>query len=126
MPTPSYRIDCPKCGKTLQPVALSAQSAPWLCAGCGLGFWSSELSASSRALYRPTYNDFGLGVERVSIHAAIALEVADAEVRGTSLRHDQFTLAPESVLAYVASSPHVEASFKALVNTHITNSKGAA
>ncbi len=125
MTVPPFKTDCPKCGAPLTPVALSPDCAPFLCQGCSLGFFAAELSASSRALYRPAYGDFGLGVERVSIHASIALEVADAHARGTSLRHDQFTLTPESVLTTLAANPRVEASFKALLHAHIANTKGA-
>jgi len=122
--TPTHPTVCPKCGKQLTPIALGADTAPWACFDDGIGFWSCELTTSARALYRPQYNDWGLTTARVSMLAEIELEFADAVTRGTSLREDQFTLAPLSQLENLAGRHGLGASFLALLQVEIKNRGG--
>lgn len=98
MTQPLYALMCPRCGGPLQPVALDAQSAPWLCGLCRLGFFASELSSTARAAYRPLHRDFGLGPMRRVLSGLVAQERAGAESRGTSLREDQLHLVPVRTL----------------------------
>ena len=118
---PTYATTCPKCGARLQPVALDPFTPPWLCPASARGYWASELSGSARAAYRPADDDWGFGSSRAVIAAAIVLEVADAQTRGTSLRDDQFTLTPLAVLTNLASKSGVNATFTAEIEVELHN-----
>ncbi len=87
--TPTYDTRCPKCGASLSAVALDPLTAPWLCSGCARGYWTSELTTSARALFRPQHHDFGFTSESLAIQAQVAIEIEQALGRGTSLRDDQ-------------------------------------
>jgi hypothetical protein len=68
--------DCPSCGGALSSVEGDAQTAPWGCYPCGLGFWNAELTDEARANYRPEFMDYGLGAPGKAIR-----EAAEAEAR---------------------------------------------
>ena len=121
MTTPTYATTCPKCGAQLQPVALDPLTAPWLCPISARGYWASELSASARAAYRPADDDWGFGLSRAPIAAEIVLEVSDAQMRGTSLRDDQFTLTPLAVLTNLAANRSVNPTFTAQIEVELHN-----
>ena len=93
-----YRTDCPRCGKELQPVALDADTAPWLCNDCHRGFWSAELTDVARARYRPARHDWGLGTPAQALRRSVQTEWLAAHGRGTSLRPDQLRMVPRTVL----------------------------
>lgn len=121
MTTPNHPITCPKCGAQLQPVALDPYTAPWLCANDARGYWATELTTEARALFRPHHDDWGLSTVRVSMAASVELEIADAQARGTSLRPDQFTLTPTSVLSSLASRPGVDPTLVASSHAEVAN-----
>ena len=102
MPGPSYLTSCLQCGGQLAPVALDPQTAPWLCAPCGLGFFSAELSPAARSTYRPLFRDHGTGPDADAIHATRDAELAEAHVRGTSARLDQIDSLTDGQLAFLA------------------------
>ena len=110
-------ISCPKCGKALQPVALGPETAPWLCADCARGYFAAELTTEARALYRPHRDDWGLGSP---LGTLVEKEVADAHLRGTSLREDQFIHTPTDVLTTLAKR-NINVTFKALLEAHLKN-----
>lgn len=112
----AYLPTCPACGKTLGPVALGPEHAPWRCSECHLGFWTAQLTPEARALFRPVYQDFGYGAV---VRKAVEAEAREALVRGTSLRHDQVGLAPKAAAALV-SSRRVSAEFA----QHVASSTG--
>lgn len=105
VPTPAPVPSCPACGKPLAPVAHGPASAPWLCYESGRGFFSAELTTEARAIYRPTYNDWGFGQAALAVRAQVATELAEAVTRGTSLRPDQLGVATPEQLAFVATLP---------------------
>lgn len=115
----SYSTKCPQCGGHLQPVALDAQTAPWLCNECHLGFWAVDLSTDARKSWghRGFVHDAG----SQALHARRLQEHQDALVNGTSLREDQIGVAPLGVLQSALLGPNITPAFKALVQTQITN-----
>lgn len=118
---PTYPTTCPICGAQLQPVALDALTAPWLCPNDGRGFWAADLSAAARAVCDAktwTWSD-------PKVHAAVRQE-RDAELvsavqRGTSLRDDQFAYAHVSVLQGIVGYAHIDPSFAAQIRTQLHN-----
>jgi len=102
MTAPAYLLDCPKCGRQLAPIAGDPSSAPWLCAPCGLGWFSAELSPAARSAYRPQFRDHGTDAQAQAIHAARDVELAEAHIRGTSARLDQIDSLSAGQLAFLA------------------------
>ena len=84
MANPLYMLTCLNCGGGLEPYAGDPDGAPWVCHGCHLGFWVSELSQEARALYRPRFNDFGRFRDTEALRGRCHAERADARARGTS------------------------------------------
>ena len=121
MTPPTYSTTCPKCGGQLAAVALDAQTAPWLCALCALGFWACELSSTARASFRPHHNDWGFGPERAGILTLIDQEIAEAHTRGTSLRDDQFNFVEPSFLSALKARARTNPAFKSLIETQLSN-----
>lgn len=109
----TYLTSCPKCGGQLAPVALDPQTAPWLCASCGLGFFAAELSPAARSAYRPQFRDHGTSAH--AIHLARDAELAEAHARGTSARDDQIGILDDGQLAFVASRVNVHPAVKSAV-----------
>lgn len=120
---PTYPVKCPKCGGTVSPVALDAQTAPWLCSRCARGWFSCEL-AVAHLLFRQQYGDFGFGPPAEDLRKQAHQERVDAAVRGTSLREDQLGLTPEDVLKGVATRGHLSPDFAKVVHAHLA-SRGA-
>ena len=100
-----YRIGCPKCGKALMPVALGPDTAPWLCADCARGFFTVELTEEARAQYRPDKDDWGHGTPATTLRSKVTDEWVKAQVRGSSLRHDQLDLVDKDTLSRLADAP---------------------
>lgn len=116
--TIAYAVTCPACGGPLQPVALTPQDAPWLCAAtspCHRGFWATHLGVEGRKLYRKHHHDLGHGLASENLMRRIELERAAAHVRGTSLREDQLSIV--SLEALKSIRPLGE--FKTLVEDEI-------
>lgn len=80
----TYLTSCPNCGAQLAPHAGHPDAAPWVCHGCHLGFWTSELSHEARELYRPKFHDWGFGENSQTLRTTVHLEHAAAHKRGTS------------------------------------------
>ena len=122
---PTYKTDCPQCGKELQPVALGPDTAPWLCGptGCSLGFFACELTATARKSWG--HHGFIHGPHSEQLHADRLAEFAQSVSRGTSLREDQIGIASTELLQSLTLNPNVSAAFLALVQTQLTNSGGA-
>ena len=120
---PTYKTDCPQCGKALQPVALSPQTAPYLCSGCSLGFFACELTPTARKSWG--HHGFIHGPHSEQLHADRLSEFTQSVSRGTSLREDQIGIASTELLKTLTLNPNVSVAFLALVQTHLTNSGGA-
>ena len=73
-------------------VALGPDAAPWLCVECARGFFTAELSDDARSRYRPRFHDWGQGTPAIPVSHAVDEEVAEAHLRGSSLRLDQVHL----------------------------------
>lgn len=95
----AYPTVCPNCGGQLEPVVLGPESAPWLCHGCGLGFWAAELRQS--AAWDRGYRCFGHAGMAARVEAVHA-EAVQAVARGSSARPDQLALLPTAVLERLA------------------------
>ena len=118
----SHSLACPECGGQLQVVALDAQTAPWLCPGCGLGFFACELTSDSRA--RWGQRTFTRGAHEAALVEAREAELDEARFRGTSLREDQFVHAEVGLLERVAGHRGVEPGFARTILTHLQNVGG--
>ena len=124
MSSPTYPIACPRCGKTLDCVAMDSSTAPYLCHGDGRGFFACELTDDARSVYNADMNSWVDGEIGDAVTVGVQQELSDALVRGTCLREDQLGLVPLTSLQYVATLPDIDPDFLALVETQITNSGG--
>ena len=118
----TYPLTCPKCGATLQPVALDAFTAPWLCPIDSLGFWAAELTVEARALFNIETNSRDSSPESETVGEACYVERDDAQLRGTSLRLDQITFTSIIELKYLVSQKHIDHTFIAAVVLYLKNS----
>ena len=98
-------LTCLNCGGGLEPYAGDPDGAPWVCHGCHLGFWVSELSQEARALYRPRFNDFGRFRDTEALRGRCHAERADARARGTSCLPEHIgLLEPAHSASYMSAS----------------------
>lgn len=68
------RTDCPNCGAQLTQIANpDADTPPYVCGLCRLGWWCSELTADARAAWQPSTRTFRWDAID-GIQAAIAAE----------------------------------------------------
>jgi hypothetical protein len=116
---PTYSYVCPGCGGPLQPLALDAQTAPWLCDVCHFGFWATDLGVAARKQWHG--QGFTHGADSAQMHSDRMAEFAVAVTNGTSLREDQIGIASVSVLQSAMASASITPAFKALVQTQLTN-----
>lgn len=118
---PMYRLICPYCNGHLYPNAFTPESAPWVCVICNHSWWAAELSAASRARFRPALCDFGVGPGLLELQDAVLQERDEARTRGTSVRFDQVQSLPLYVLHRL---PQRDDDFGALVKREITRKGG--
>lgn len=115
---------CPNCGRSLVPVALDPQSAPWMCpsaGGCGRGWWAREIAPDAASAWRSAQHDFGFGVFAQTLRRDVKAEHAAAHERGVSVREDQLPLLDPAALAALLAvwGPRVDAAFLALVQAAV-------
>ncbi len=115
MIAPSYSTACPICGGSLQPVALSPATAPWLCNVCHRAFFASELTQVARdSVHAPTWT-----WKQRDVHIDVASkrndELGEAVLRGVSLRHDQLHIAHPALLSSTLTRRGVDRQFVAFI-----------
>ncbi len=115
-----YALDCPACGGQLQPHVGEAQSCPWLCNNCHLGFWTAELQPGTRAHYRPHLKDWGWGAHIQPLRLARLTEFDEAKKRGSSAREDQLAMLDVTSLNGILTRPKLEQKFKVHVQNEVT------
>jgi hypothetical protein len=114
-----YDIHCPQCGRLLTVVALDAQSAPWVCNECHLGFWAIELTDNARLHWGD--KSFERGSHEEWLRQEIKKEYEDAVERGTSLREDHFLHAHVEHFASAMLNVDTSEEFKKTIKEHLKN-----
>ena len=118
MQHPEYPVDCPLCGRPLTAIAHAPTTAPWQCFPCMRGWFVTELLPETRQRYIAHMLCYEWDVAPLVLDA-LENEVAEAILRGTSLRMDQLVHAHPDYLKGIATSPDMDNAFLNMVRAEL-------
>jgi hypothetical protein len=115
---PDYPTDCPLCGRQLTPIAHAHGTAPWQCFPCMRGWFVCELRPEARQHYVHHQLCYHWDVVPLILDA-MQQELAEAALRGTSLRLDQVLYAHSDYLNGIKDSVHIDKSYSNLIKAEL-------